>query len=367
MTQPKKSDLETKTPESKAREIESNLKDTRGALDQDIHALGAKLSPENLKSEAKAAAVEAKDVAVDKLVEVKDKAVEKLSEAKEVAREKVVETKDFAAEKLEEAKEATTEKLHEYKDVAQDAIEHVGEQARRVGDASWSFARSNAVPLALIGLGATLLVTNGRRSRRRVDLGDRDYRAYRDYGNNYRTSDERSYLSENEPYARARPYEPPATRSRIERPHAKAAQTSLVQSTGSVTSSAKSVVRRVGHEVSELGSQASERASDAYDTAEHAVRDGLAKGRDLARDSFARIRNGSRELVNDNPLALGVLAVATGVGIGMLLPDTERENELYGETRERWLGQARDAAAGVREAVQQGVGDVAKEARSSLL
>jgi hypothetical protein len=52
----------------------------------------------------------------------------------------------------------------------------------------------------------------------------------------------------------------------------------------------------------------------------------------------------SRDAFTDNPLIAGVASLALGALLGALLPETEKEHELMGETRDRLAHQAKDMA-----------------------
>jgi ElaB/YqjD/DUF883 family membrane-anchored ribosome-binding protein len=327
--------------DKKSHNIHHQPHETRDALHKDIKAIAQNFSPDHVKEEAKGMN-EAKETVVDTLVEAKDTAVETLVEAKDklvetrdVAVEKLAEAKDVVAETLSEAKDATMEKLRDYKEVAAHALSNVGEQARRAGDASWSFARQNALPLTLIGIGASWLIGGGRRSAGSDDAHDA------------------------RPKLSARPRESKSAR----RPSLRARYEDGADSLGASSDSAAQSATR---QVSELAARAGEKAMDAYGRAEHAVLGGAAQGREFAAHQLARARDGSREFIQENPLAVGAMALATGIGIGLLIPSTEPENALYGATRDRLVGEAREAAASVREAAQS-VATVAKETASSLV
>ncbi len=64
------------------------------------------------------------------------------------------------------------------------------------------------------------------------------------------------------------------------------------------------------------------------------------------------------DFTEGNPLAVGALAIAAGVGVGLLLPNTSVENSLMGPSRDRLVGDARHAAEHMRY--------VAKDAASEL-
>jgi hypothetical protein len=74
-----------------------------------------------------------------------------------------------------------------------------------------------------------------------------------------------------------------------------------------------------------------------------------------------RARNQFARLLTDNPLIVGAAAVAVGAAIGMALPETERENEWLGESRDNVLDKAQDMARNVATRAQQAVGEAAGE------
>jgi hypothetical protein len=60
----------------------------------------------------------------------------------------------------------------------------------------------------------------------------------------------------------------------------------------------------------------------------------------------------------ENPLAVGLLALAAGVGMGLLLPSTRGENRLMGETRDRFARDARRTASELGRSVQRGASEL---------
>ncbi|MDQ2687164.1 MAG: hypothetical protein M3Y28_04780, partial [Armatimonadota bacterium] len=50
-----------------------------------------------------------------------------------------------------------------------------------------------------------------------------------------------------------------------------------------------------------------------------------------------------QRVLQENPLALGLIALAIGALIGILLPGTDKENELMGGKRDELLDQGRHA------------------------
>jgi hypothetical protein len=58
----------------------------------------------------------------------------------------------------------------------------------------------------------------------------------------------------------------------------------------------------------------------------------------------------AQRIVEDNPLAVGAIAVAVGAAIGMALPETQTERDVLGPAAERAVTTAERAAT---DAVQQ--------------
>jgi len=72
------------------------------------------------------------------------------------------------------------------------------------------------------------------------------------------------------------------------------------------------------------------------------------------------IRRGGQRLemmLRDYPLAVGIAAAILGASLGMVVPETERENELMGETRDRALQRAKDAASGAVDRAKDAAAD----------
>jgi hypothetical protein len=75
-----------------------------------------------------------------------------------------------------------------------------------------------------------------------------------------------------------------------------------------------------------------------------------------ARESWQRTtRNttsGLQRLMRDNPLLVGAAAVLVGAAVGAALPETERENEMMGETRDTVVNQAQEMAQNAASTVK---------------
>lgn len=84
-----------------------------------------------------------------------------------------------------------------------------------------------------------------------------------------------------------------------------------------------------------------------------------------ARESLSRTtrsaQNGLQRLLRDNPLLVGAAAVLVGAAVGAALPETERENEIMGETRDQVLTQAQDMARDAATTVQEVASDAVQK------
>jgi ElaB/YqjD/DUF883 family membrane-anchored ribosome-binding protein len=99
--------------------------------------------------------------------------------------------------------------------------------------------------------------------------------------------------------------------------------------------------------------QVRESASDLASRSTHALSDLSSKAMNNASAATTRVG----QLMRDNPLAAGAVAVAAGTAVGLLLPSTRMESEYIGETGERLVesveGVARDALGRVQDAAKQ--------------
>lgn len=116
--------------------------------------------------------------------------------------------------------------------------------------------------------------------------------------------------------------------------------------------------------MSHMAEAARERIHDAVDSAGervHSLQDEaterLHNTADRARSLQDRAMYGARrasmrgqDFLTESPLIAGVAAIAFGAIIGAMIPESDRENELFGESRDRLKDQAADLA---RQGVDQ--------------
>ena len=107
-----------------------------------------------------------------------------------------------------------------------------------------------------------------------------------------------------------------------------------------------------------------DRVGDVKDRVGDALGNMRGSASDMAERTMDRARYAttrSRDVLTDSPLIAGVVGLALGALVGAMLPETERENELFGQKRDELKQRATEA---VREKVDQ-VKDLAATATTA--
>lgn len=90
--------------------------------------------------------------------------------------------------------------------------------------------------------------------------------------------------------------------------------------------------------------QSANRASSTTGEWQAAASEKAEELTDSARRVAHQARNRWESMLDDNPMAIGIAALAAGALIGASLPTTEVENEYLGETRDQLVDSAREVA-----------------------
>lgn len=248
--------------EQSPQQIESEIERTRERMSSNLDALGEKLSPDNLK---------------------------------------------------QQAKDAITNK-------AQDVVANVGDQARQTGGRVIDFITEHPLPVAAVGLGAIWLFTLRKGSRSEVS-GDRMARfAY--------TGPERR-----EPNGR------PGLGRR------------LADRATSMRHTVEDTASHAGERVGELKDRVGERAGELGQAA-----------RSRARSA----KSGLEHMMDENPLLLAAGAAVVGLALGLLLPETDPERRLMGETRDELGDRVSNVASRVKDAAIEAGKDVQETVREEF-
>ena len=218
------------------------------------------------------------------------------------------------------------------KGAAQGAVSNVGEQARRTGSRLVEVIRENPLPVIAVGAGVTWLLT--QRSRSELS-GNRMARyAY--------TGPERR---QGETWQSGR-----GIRGRV----------------GSTVSGVKDSVSEatsgVKDSVSEAASSVAERAGEFKDRAGERI--GELGGE--ARRQTRRIKTNLQHAAEENPLALAIGAAVVGLALGMLLPGTQREDDLMGSSRDKLVDRAERTAERVKDAAVEAGRELKETVRTEI-
>lgn len=225
-----------------------------------------------------------------------------------------------------------------------------GEMMRNLGQA----VRDNPLPLLLIGAGIGWMMLSG--------------------GNRPATNT----------YPGAIPAFPPPSDRRTRVYGTDDANSGGPSVTERVSGSASAMAGGVRDSVTSAANRTTEMASSAYGSVSSAAGSVAESVRDMASSTADRLSAGghaTRErmghlsegagqgvgwLVREQPLVLGAIGVALGAALGALLPSTETENRLMGETRDATLDRGREMAREGYEQAKESAGRHVADAKSAL-
>ena len=216
-----------------------------------------------------------------------------------------------------------------------------------IGDSKFvRTARSNPLPLILIGVGAGLL-------------------AYNNYSSSSRR---RSFRG-----GSRRGYDQFADRDRARRDMERGTSFDLEQrrsQSGSTMNALSDKATAVSDKVSNAANSAYESASNTLDSAVTGAKDIYNRAYSKAGDYTNVAYETYDHHINENPLAVGAAAFALGAVVGLAIPATRYEGELMGEARDQLLKKAQDQGSMLldktRNLVDEAANTVSKEGRSII-
>lgn len=238
----------------------------------------------------------------------------------------------------ESIRETITEKV--------DQMTHDAEyQARRLRRNTVDTIKENPVPVAMIGIGLGWLLLSGRREEDGYEYQSRRY-----------------YATAGDPYYGTYPPEYRGVYREEERGTVDRATDRVAESgqharewTENRVQSAQETAGRAADQVQDTAEELARQARVKKDRAAHAVSQQVSEmaehtkqtANDLQQTARRQARRTKRSMLDtfyENPLAVGVAAVAAGALVGMTLPSTQKEDELMGESRDRLVEEAKATA-----------------------
>ncbi|MBZ0154694.1 MAG: DUF3618 domain-containing protein [Alphaproteobacteria bacterium] len=243
----------------------------------------------------------------------------------EQTRADMTETVDAIQEKLspEHIKEQVRSKFREATvGRAQDMAHRAGHRTKEIGSTIIDTIRQNPIPAAMVGVGLSWLLIK----RPEGNGGDGHYQTAEEYSPETETAE----------------YETTAGEYRMR----KRAE--------ELSTSAREKTQQVKEQVKEKTQQMKERATQFREQA----RGQMQRVGSMAQERAQQTRGQFNSLLESNPFALGLAALAIGAAIGLSIPETRKERDLMGEASSDLRGKAKEAAQETMQKVQR----VAEEA-----
>ena len=246
----------TESGDKSPEDIEREIEETRNRMSQNIDELGDRLSPQNLKQQAK----------------------------------------------------------DSIRNAASDAVSNVGEQARRTGFRLVDVIRDNPLPVIAVGAGVTWLL----RQRSNTEIsGDRMAR-----------------------YSYTGP----------DRRQGEGGRSGLRVRVGDMLSGVKEKVSGAATDIAEKAGEVKSDITGKAGELRSSTQERAGEMGWQARRQTERVKTNLQHVATENPLPVAIGAAILGMAIGLLLPETERENELMGSTRDQLVDRAERTAERVKDA-----------------
>lgn len=116
-----------------------------------------------------------------------------------------------------------------------------------------------------------------------------------------------------------------------------------------------------GHESGGVQQRASQAAHQAQDEARHLGSE--------AQHQAQRARSQFQQMMEENPMAVGAVAIGLGAALGLAIPESQQEHELMGERRDELMDRAKavaeDTARTVKDEGQKSAQHVAEKSKET--
>jgi uncharacterized protein DUF3618 len=336
------------SPDPEAANLRHDIERTRADMSATLGALEEKLNPTELRQKA-----------VVELHNVEEK-------VKEAVREQVQEARVLIKSDLAQAEEHVKQELavayrHAKQSVRKATLGRVEDVATRAGDAMndtrdtlVDTIRDNPLPAALAGVGLVWLLMNRSNASRRRRTEHRRFEpsTAHSFADAERAAG-RMFGRVGEKLGNVAHGATDATASAVH---------GITDAAANLAHQAGDTAGSIAHQAGEVASHLAHDARDAADHMAHQAGDvgtslvhGAEQiGSDLAhraQDTAGFLSDNARRQARENPLAIAAAVVVVGAAIGYAMPRTHREDALMGETRDRLVHQAGEAAKQAVESV----------------
>lgn len=293
-------------------QIKDQIEQTRNQMSETIDAIQEKLSFSNITEQ------------------VKEQVSEQINSAVETAKDAVY--------------GATIGKAGNFMQNVSKSLSNVSESMGDAGTYVVRTARTNPLPLALIGVGVGMLLFQGKggSSKKRHLSSGRRYEEYGDGG----VGVGRGSKGERQESSTLRQF-------------ADTSGKALGSARDTVTNAAGTAYEGVSSAASTAYEGVTDAASSAYEGVTSFASSTGEQITTVARKGY----NQYERTLEENPLAIGAIALALGAVVGLALPTTEYENQWMGEYKENLVQTVEDQAREALGKVQEVAGEAVKTVR----
>ena len=301
----------------------------------------------------------------------------------------------LAQQARESVREATVGRVHHMVGSAGDTASHVAVRAQDAAGTMVEQVREHPVPVALAGAGAGLVWWLMRRSSSRQTWSSEDMYDWDDANVTYeRDMASLDIDSDDGSTRRSSAWTSGATGwARVLRDHPVPASIAAASigymlwnrhgaddahhmrpvdelgypvdtygSTPRVADTARDVTRQARERASEMGEHMSESVRHAQERASAVSHDVQRR----LRSARARTTSQVGRWMHDNPMAVGIAALAAGAVVGLAMPRTRAEDDYLGASRDALVDRASDTAQQLKDQVRDKVQEVAHDLASEM-
>jgi len=216
-------------------------------------------------------------------------------------------------------------------------VDDAGQTAQQTGNTVVETIRQNPVPAALAGIGIGWLAM-----RMRSSSGSNGSRIGNGYGGR---SGSYGY---GQPHTDRYGY-------------SSGTGASYGQSGGGPAEAVRGAADQAANRAQQMGAEMQYKAQDAVDTVQQGARDIGYQAQSAVSDAQWQLDR----TMNENPLALGALALGVGAAVALAIPSTQKERELIGEQRDKLVDQAAGAVSQAMDQAQTKVQQTTEEMTSN--
>lgn len=263
------------------------------------------------------------------------------------------------------AREQVDELKHNAKRKAKNTMDDVQHGVRETGRGVWDTIRENPLPAGMVGVGLAWLMANG--SRHSDDATYRSsaypferpvrYDRHQPVPNRYRPVGSASYAYDDD-LAYDHDFDEDDQGAIGD------AADSIRAKGSDAMDDAREKGQEAAHAAREKGEELADSARDQMQSARRGMRQAGRTAKGWASDAEHHARRAERRVehaIEDNPFAAGAVAMALGLAAGLMIPETDREREMMGPTRERLKDQAETKAREVAGKAQNAARETASK------